>query len=78
MTMQEGANWEQKIPEMCGSDPVLAAALLPLGRATDPWQPSSQDALLAWPMHTRLHTRIAIDFTRVAIASWDETLRGWS
>lgn len=59
MTNESEASWEQRVTEMCGSASDLVAALIPPGRATDPWHPNEQDALLAWHMYTQLRTRIA-------------------
>lgn len=59
MTNESEASWEQRVTEMCGSAPDLAAFLIPPGRATDQWHPNDQDALLAWHMYTQLRTRIA-------------------
>lgn len=59
MTNQSEVSWERRITEMCGSAADLAAALIPPGRAADPWQPGERDALLAWHMYTQLRTRIA-------------------
>ncbi len=59
MTNVLAESWSHCITEMCGSATELAASLIPPGRANDLWQPTDQDALLAWQMYTQLRTRIA-------------------
>lgn len=59
MTGQSESSWGWHITKMCGSFVDLATPLIPPGRATDQWQPSDRDALLAWQIYTQLRTRIA-------------------
>lgn len=59
MTDKVDASWAQCLTDMCGPAAGLADFLIPPGRAADQWQPSDQDALLAWHIYTQLRTRIA-------------------